>query len=66
MSVYLGYDSVTKEYLKSLAGTGSGSGGTNVDLNGFAMTGDINMGGNEIVGLGSPSSGVHQQEVCGR
>ena len=30
MSVYLGYDSVTKEYLKSLAGTGSGSGGTNV------------------------------------
>ncbi len=35
MSVYLGYDAVTKQYLKSLAGgAGAGSGGgTSVDIN---------------------------------
>ena len=57
MSVYLGYDTVTKQYLKSLGGAGSGSGGgTNVDTNGFTMSGDIDMGGNEVVGLGVPST----------
>ena len=54
MSVYLGYDTVTKQYLKSLAG-GSGSevggGGTSVSL-----SGDIDMDGNEIVGLDDPST----------
>ncbi len=62
MSVYLGYDTVTKQYLKSLAGgaesggAGSGSGGTSVNTNGFTMSGDTNMGGNEVVGLGVPST----------
>ncbi len=61
MSVYLGYDTVTKQYLKSLAGgpTGgaaSGSGGTSVDTNGFTMSGYIDMDGNQITGLSSPSS----------
>ena len=55
MSVYLGYDTVTKQYLKSLGGAGSGSGGgTSVDTNGFTMSGD--MGGNEVVRLGVPST----------
>ncbi len=44
MSVYLGYDTVTKQYLKSIAGAGasSGSGGTSVSSNGFTMSADIN------------------------
>ena len=54
MSVYLGYDTVTKQYLKSLAGGGrngsSASSSSGVDTNGFTMSGDIDMGGNEIVG----------------
>ena len=62
MSVYLGYDTVTNQYLKSLAGgaesggAGSGSGGSSVDISGFTMSGDIDMGGNEIVGLDDPSA----------
>ena len=61
MSVYLGYDTVTKQYLKSLAGgptggRGGGSGGTSVSTNSFTMFGDINMGGNEVVGLDVPST----------
>ena len=57
MSVYLGYDMVTKQYLKSLTGgsTEAGGGGSSVDTNGFTMSGDINMSGNEIVGLDDPS-----------
>ncbi len=60
MSVYLGYDTVTKQYLRSLAG-GSGSkvllavgGGSSVDISDFTMSGDIDMDGNEIVGLDDP------------
>ncbi len=63
MSVYLGYNEVTKQYLRSLGGgvissdtsqsSGSGSG---VDTNGFTMSGDINMSGNEVIGLHEPSS----------
>ncbi len=53
MSVYLGYDTVTKQYLKSL--TGGGGSGSNlspgVDTSGFTMSGDIDPDGNEIVGL---------------
>ncbi len=58
MSVYLGYDTVTKQYLKSLAGGGasSRSGGSGVDTNDFTMSGDIHMDGNEVVGLGVPST----------
>ncbi len=56
MSVYLGYDEITKQYLKSLTG---GGGGTTSDsspnTNGFTMYGDINMSGNEVVGLDDPS-----------
>ncbi len=60
MSVYLGYDTVTKQYLKSLAG-GGGSGSiasssSGVDTNGFTMSADIDMDGNEIVGLDDPSN----------
>ena len=58
MSVYLGYNEVTKQYLKSLAGSsleGSGGGGE-LSLSGFTMTGDINMSGNEVIGLDDPSS----------
>ncbi len=52
----MGYDTVTKQYLKSLAGGAeAGSEGTSsssgVDTNGFTMSGDINMCGNEIVGV---------------
>ncbi len=53
---------MTKQYLRSLGGgvissdtsqsSGSGSG---VDTSGFTMTGDINMSGNEVVGLDDPS-----------
>ncbi len=56
MSVYLGYDTITKQYLKSLTGgstdTSSGSGPS---TNGFTMSGDINVSGNEVVGLDVPS-----------
>ncbi len=62
MSVYLGYNEVTKQYLRSLGGgEGSGGGGTGVggytglSASGFTMTGDINMSGNEVVGLDDPS-----------
>jgi hypothetical protein len=59
MSVYLGYDAITKQYLRSLtgggAGSGSSSGSSGVDTNGFTMSGDINMSGNEVVGLDDPS-----------
>ena len=56
MSVYLGYDTVTKQYMKSLTGdnTGSSGGESSVDTNGFTMSGDIDMDGNEIVGLDDP------------
>ncbi len=60
MSVYLGYDTVTKQYLKSLAGGGgsgsSASSSSGVDTNGFTMQGDIDMDSNEIVGLDDPSN----------
>ena len=61
MSVYLGYNEVTKQYLRSLGGGGGGgssssSGSSGVDTNGFTMSGDINMSGNEVVGLDDPSS----------
>ena len=63
MSVYLGYDAITKQYLRSLAGggggvisgSGSGSGSSGVDTNGFTMSGDIDMNGNEVIGLDEPS-----------
>ena len=38
------------------AGASSGSGGTSVSTNGFTMSADFNMGGNEVVGLGVPST----------
>ena len=49
---------VTKQYLKSLAGGGasSESGGSGVDISGFTMSGDIDMDGNEVVGLDIPST----------
>ncbi len=43
MSVYLVYDTVTKQYLKSLTGGNTDSSG--VDTNGFTMSGDIDMYG---------------------
>ena len=55
MSVYLVYDAITKQYLRSLAGGEGGSGSSGVDTNGFTMSGDINMSGNEVVGLDDPS-----------
>ena len=55
MSVYLGYDEITKQYLKSLGGSGSRSSSVNPNTNGFTMSGDINMGGNEVIGLDDPS-----------
>ncbi len=54
MSVYLGYDEITKQYLRSLAGVSSGAG---PNTNGFTMSGDINMGGHEVIGLDDPSVG---------
>ena len=56
MSVYLGYDTVTKQYLKGLTGGGGASSSSGVDTSGFTMSGDIDMVGNEIVGLDDPSS----------
>ncbi len=58
MSVYLGYNEVTKQYLKSLtdgSSTGGGTGG-GLSSSGFTMSGDINMSGNEVIGLDDPSS----------
>ncbi len=57
MSVYLGYNEITKQYLKSLGGGGSGgSGSGDLSLSGFTMSGDIDMSGNEVIGLDDPSS----------
>ena len=57
MSVYLGYDAITKQYLRSLGGGGSvSSGSSGVDTNGFTMSGDINMDGHEVIGLDDPSN----------
>ncbi len=57
MSVYLGYNEVINQYLRSLTG---GGGGTTSDsspnTNVFTMSGDINMGGHEVIGLSDPSS----------
>ena len=50
---------MTKQYLKSLANAGGGSGSNSssgVDTNGFTMSGDIDMNSNEIVGLDDPSN----------
>ncbi len=57
MCLYLGYDEITKQYLKSLAGGGgtSASSGSDLNINGFTMSGDINMGGHEVIGLDDPS-----------
>ena len=59
--MYLGYNEVTKQYLKSLAGGSSssssgGSGSSELSASGFTMSGDINMSGNEVIGLDDPSS----------
>ena len=60
MSVYLGYNEVTKQYLKSLTDGSSSEvsagGGGGLIASGFTMTGDINMSGNEVIGLDDPSS----------
>ncbi len=59
MSMYLGYNEVTKQYLRSLGGgvtiTVSDSSG-DLSATGFTMSGDINMSGNEVIGLDDPSS----------
>ncbi len=59
MSMYLGYNEVTKQYLRSLGGGGtitvSDSSG-DLSASGFTMSGDINMSGNEVIGLDDPSS----------
>ena len=59
MSMYLGYNEVTKLYLRSLGGGGtitvSDSSG-DLSTSGFTMSGDINMSGNEVIGLDDPSS----------
>ncbi len=47
---------MTKQYLSSLTGGGSVSSGSGADTNGFTMSGDIDMDGHEVVGLGDPSS----------
>ncbi len=59
--MYLGYNEVTKQYLRSLAGGSSssslgGSGSSELSASGFTMSGDINMSGNEVIGLDDPSS----------
>ena len=62
MSVYLGYNEVTKQYLRSLGGGGSlssssgGGTGGGLSASGFMMSGDINMNGNEVIGLDDLSS----------
>ncbi len=58
MSVYLGYPTITKQYLRSLGGgetitVSDSSGG--LSASGFTMPGDINMSGNEVIGLDDPS-----------
>ncbi len=60
MSVYLGYNDITKQYLRSLtggsAGGGSGSSsGDGLSASGFTMSGNIDMSGNEVIGLDDPS-----------
>ncbi len=61
MSVYLGYNEVTKQYLRSL-GSGSssfsdpGSGSNGASTSGFTMSGDIDMSGNKVIGLDDPSA----------
>ena len=55
MSVYLGYDEITKRYLRSLGGRGTFTSGSGANVNGFTMSGDINMSGNEVIGLDDPS-----------
>ncbi len=59
MSVYLGYNEVTKQYLRTLGGGGtitvSDSSG-DLSASGFTMSGDINMGGNEVIGLDDPTT----------
>ncbi len=56
MSVYLGYNKVTKQYLGSIGGGGtSASSGSDLNINRFTMSGDINMSGNEVIGLDDPS-----------
>ena len=58
MSVYLGHDEITKQYLRSLGGLGGRgtfTSGSGANVNGFTMTGDIDMGGNEVIGLDDPS-----------
>ncbi len=59
MSMYLGYNEVTKQYLRSLGGGGtitvSDSSG-DLSATGFTMSGDISMSGNEVIGLDDPSS----------
>ncbi len=56
MSVYLGYNTVTKQYLKSLALGGDLSSGSTTKpvTSGFTMSGDIDMDGNETIGLDDP------------
>ena len=56
--MYLGYDEITKQYLRSLTGGSSSGGSTDSGLSasGFTITGDIDMGGNEVIGLDDPSS----------
>ncbi len=58
MSVYLGYNEITKQYLKSIGGGGTITVSDSGDLStsGFTMSGDINMSGNEVIGLDDPSS----------
>ncbi len=58
MSVYLGHDEVTKQYLRSLGGLGGRgtfTSGSGANTDGFTMSGDINMSGNEVIGLDDPS-----------
>ncbi len=56
--MYLGYNEVTKQYLRSLGGGGtitvSDSSG-DLSASGFTLSGDINMSGNEVIGLDDPS-----------
>ncbi len=60
MSVYLGYNEITKQYLKSIGGGGtisvSDHDSGDLSTSGFTMSGDINMSGHEVIGLDDPSS----------